>query len=126
MTLLPKDSDASADNIRRKIEELSGKSVAIVISDSYGRPFRNGCVGVAIGVAGLVALWDRRGQPDLFGRRLGSTEVALADLVASAALLVMGEACEGTPVVLVRGVPRPAGNGWATDLLRPKSDDLFR
>lgn len=126
VSLLPTDPDASAECIRRRIGELSGKEIAIVISDSHGRPFRKGCVGVAIGVSGLASLWDRRGQKDLYGRRLASTEVALADLVASAALLAMGEADEGTPVVLVRGAPNPPGHGPARDLLRPKEEDLFR
>lgn len=126
VSLLPTDPDASADRIRRRIGELSDKEIAIVISDSHGRPFRKGCVGVAIGVSGLASLWDRRGQKDLYGRRLASTEVALADLVASAALLAMGEADEGTPVVLVRGAPNPPGHGPAQELLRPKEEDLFR
>jgi len=126
VSLLPEDSDASAEGIRRRLGELSGKDAGIIISDSHGRPFRRGCVGVAIGVSGLTPLWDRRGQADLFGRKLASTEVALADLMASAALLAMGEADEGTPVVLVRGAPRLSGGGSAKDLLRPKEEDLFR
>ncbi len=126
VSLLPPDPDASAQGIRQGIKRLSGKEVAVVISDSHGRPFRKGCVGVAIGAAGLASLWDRRGQEDLFGRRLASTEVALADLVASAALLAMGEADEGTPVVLVRGAPNPPGYGPARDLIRSKQEDLFR
>jgi len=126
VSLLPEDSDASAEIIRREIGDLSGKNVGVIISDSHGRPFRRGCVGVAIGAAGVTPLWDRRGQMDLFGRKLTSTEVALADLVASAALLAMGEADEGTPVVLVRGAPNPSGRGSARDLLRPKEEDLFR
>lgn len=126
VSLLPNDPDASAEGIRLRLAELSGKDLGVIISDSHGRPFRRGCVGVAIGVAGLTPLWDRRGQVDRFGRRLASTEVALADLVASAALLAMGEADEGTPVVLVRGAPRPPGGGTARDLLRPKEEDLFR
>lgn len=126
VSLLPLDPDASAQGIRRRLWELSGVEVAVIVSDSQGRPFRQGCVGVAIGVAGLAALWDRRGQVDLFGRRLISTVVALADLLASAALLAMGEADEGTPVVLVKGAPLPPGQGSAKDLLRPKQEDLFR
>ena len=126
VSLLPTDPDASAAHIRQGLRELSGKEVAVVISDSHGRPFRTGCVGIAIGAAGIASLWDRRGQQDLYGRPLASTEVALADLVASAALLAMGEASEGTPVVLVRGAPNPPGHGSARDLLRPKEEDLFR
>lgn len=126
VSLLPEDSDVSAEVIRRGLGDLSGKNVGVIISDSHGRPFRRGCVGVAIGAAGTTPLWDRRGQVDLSGRKLASTEVALADLVASAALLAMGEADEGTPVVLVRGAPRPSGGGSARDLLRPKEEDLFR
>lgn len=126
VSLLPEDPDASAEGIRRGLRDYSGTDAGVIISDSHGRPFRNGCVGVAIGVAGVAPIWDRRGQVDLFGRKLASTEVALADLVASAALLAMGEADEGTPVVLVRGAPHPPGGGSAKDLLRPKEEDLFR
>lgn len=126
VSLLPEDPDASAEKIRQRLAGLSGKQVGVIISDSHGRPFRMGCVGVAVGAAGLLPLWDRRGQKDRFGRALASTEVALGDLVASTALLVMGEADEGTPVVLVRGAPCPPGRGTAKDLLRPKEDDLFR
>ncbi|MDP2727053.1 MAG: coenzyme F420-0:L-glutamate ligase [Dehalococcoidia bacterium] len=126
VSLLPEDPDASAEAIRRDLGQRSGKEVAVIISDSHGRPFREGCVGVAIGVAGLKPLWDRRGQTDLFGRRLISTQVALADLVASAALLAIGEADEGTPVALVRGAQYAPGPGSAKDLLRPKEEDLFR
>ncbi|MCA9991835.1 MAG: coenzyme F420-0:L-glutamate ligase, partial [Anaerolineales bacterium] len=96
------------------------------ITDSHGRPFRLGTVGVALGVAGLPALWDRRGEPDLYGYTLQHTEVGLADEVAAAAGLLMGQAAEGTPVVIVRGLQFPAGEGRAADLIRSQALDLYR
>jgi coenzyme F420-0:L-glutamate ligase / coenzyme F420-1:gamma-L-glutamate ligase len=124
--LLPEDPDASAGNLRETIRAERGVNVAIVITDSHGRPFRLGTVGVAIGVAGLPALWDRRGEPDLYGFRLQHTDVGLADEIAAAAGLLMGQAAEGTPAVLIRGLRLPPGDGRATDLVRPIEQDLYR
>jgi coenzyme F420-0:L-glutamate ligase/coenzyme F420-1:gamma-L-glutamate ligase len=100
--------------------------VGVVIIDSHGRPFRLGTVGVAIGVAGLPALWDRRGEPDLYGYRLEHTDVGTADEVAAAASLLMGQAAEGTPVVLIRGLQLPDIEGKAADLIRSKALDLYQ
>lgn len=124
--LLPKDPDASAEAIRQKIVGFADAPVGVVITDSHGRPFRLGTVGVAIGVAGIPALWDRRGEPDLYGYRLQHTDVGLADEIAAAAGLLMGQAAEATPVVLVRGLQLPPGTGKASDLIRPKTADLYR
>jgi coenzyme F420-0:L-glutamate ligase/coenzyme F420-1:gamma-L-glutamate ligase len=124
--LLPKDPDASAAALRSALEAAFGANIAVVISDSFGRPWRNGVVGVAIGAAGLPALIDARGRADLAGRPLRITEIGFADEVASAASLLMGEADERIPAVLVRGLRRDAPAGRAADLIRPKHMDLFR
>ncbi|WP_456375533.1 coenzyme F420-0:L-glutamate ligase [Methanocaldococcus sp.] len=123
---LPKDPDKSAEKIRKEIEKLTGKKVGVIISDSVGRPFRKGSVGIAIGVSGIIALWDRKGEKDLFGRELKTTEVAIADELASMANVVMGEANEGIPVVIIRGAKVPFGEGKGKDLIRPKEEDIFR
>lgn len=124
--LLPLDPDASAEAIRQRLREATGAEVGIVVSDSHGRPFRIGNAAVAIGVAGLPALVDMRGQTDLFGRVLKITVQAYADEIASAANLLSGEADEGRPVVLVRGLRWPAVEGHASDMIRPLETDLFR
>jgi coenzyme F420-0:L-glutamate ligase/coenzyme F420-1:gamma-L-glutamate ligase len=124
--LLPRDADASAHALRRAIEGLTGVAPAVIVNDSFGRAWRNGTIGTAIGVAGLVALDDLRGQPDRNGRVLVATEVAVADEVASAASLMMGQAAESCPVVLVRGAPLRPGEGRLRDLLRDRAIDLFR
>lgn len=124
--LLPEDPDASAARLRQRLEATFGVRVAVIINDSHGRPFRLGTVGVAIGVAGLPALWDRRGEPDLYGYRLQHTEVALADEMAAAASLIMGQGAEGTPVVLLRGLTLPSGEGSGRQLVRPANLDLYR
>jgi coenzyme F420-0:L-glutamate ligase / coenzyme F420-1:gamma-L-glutamate ligase len=98
----------------------------VIINDSHGRAFLNGTVGVAIGVSGLAALVDLRGKPDLFRRRLRTTEVGFADEIASAASLLMGQSSEGRPIVLARGVPKVDGHGTAAELIRAKTLDLFR
>ncbi|XRO76315.1 coenzyme F420-0:L-glutamate ligase [Methanocaldococcus sp. 10A] len=123
---LPRNPDESAEKIRKEIEELTGKRVGVIISDSVGRPFRKGAVGIAIGVSGILALWDRKGEKDLFGRELKTTEVAIADELASMANVVMGEADEGIPVVIIRGAKVPFGDGKGKDLIRPKEEDVFR
>jgi len=124
--LLPENPDASAAHIQAALQAKFGVPVGVVITDSHGRPFRLGTVGVAIGVAGIPALWDRRGEPDLYGYRLEHTDVGVADEIAAAAGLLMGQAAEGTPVVIVRGLNLPAAEGKASDLARPKEMDLYR
>lgn len=123
--LLPADPDGSAERIRRALHERSGATIGVVISDSLGRPFRLGTVGAAIGVAGLPPLWDRRGEPDLFGRVLQQTVTALADQVAAAADLVAGQAAEGRAAIHVRGLAFPAGAHSAAELYRPLERDLY-
>lgn len=124
--LLPKDPDKSAQQLRDALQNAFGVDVGIVITDSHGRPFRLGTVGVAIGVAGVPALWDRRGEHDLYGYKLQHTEVGVADEIAAAAGLLMGQAAEGNPVILIRGLTYPTINGKASDLIRPKEMDLYR
>ncbi|MGH8206175.1 MAG: coenzyme F420-0:L-glutamate ligase [Steroidobacteraceae bacterium] len=127
--LLPLDPDASAEGLRARIGARSGCRVGVIISDSFGRPWRLGTVGVAIGVAGCAALMDLRGHADLFGRELRVTVVGHADEIAAAASLLMGQAAEGQAVVRVRGLRSPQlpqASGGAQALLRPASQDLFR
>jgi coenzyme F420-0:L-glutamate ligase/coenzyme F420-1:gamma-L-glutamate ligase len=124
--LLPTEPDRSAETIRKEIESKTSKQVGILIIDSHGRAWRNGTVGVAIGIAGLQGLQDLRGQPDLFGFTLRITQVGVADELAAAASLIMGQAAEGTPVVHVRGFPYSLREGSLKELIRPKEQDLFR
>ena len=125
--LLPLDPDQSAHQIRQTIQDRLGIQVAVIITDSHGRPFRLGTVGVAIGVAGVTALWDRRGEPDLYGYQLQHTDVGMADELAAAAGLLMGQASEATPVVLVRGLVYPVNESSAArDLVRPREMDLYQ
>jgi coenzyme F420-0:L-glutamate ligase/coenzyme F420-1:gamma-L-glutamate ligase len=124
--LLPEDPDASAARLRERLGVLTGYAPGIVISDSFGRPWRIGTVGVAIGCAGFPATLDLRGQPDLFGRPLRVTVVGHADEVASAASVLMGQGREGLPVVLVRGLELEWPPQPATTLIRPPQQDLFR
>ena len=124
--LLPRDPDCSSRKMRDEIQSKTGKQIGILIIDSHGRAWRNGTVGVAIGVAGLPALQDLRGEPDLFGFTLKITQVGVADELAAAASLMMGQAAEGTPVVHVRGFPYPMREGELKELIRPKEQDLFR
>lgn len=124
--LLPEDPDASCARLRAALKAATGADVGVIISDSHGRAFRNGTVGVAIGVSGVGALSDLRGRPDLFRRPLLTTEVGTADEIAAAASLLMGQAGEGRPVVLARGLAQFSGDGAARDLVRRKELDLFR
>jgi coenzyme F420-0:L-glutamate ligase/coenzyme F420-1:gamma-L-glutamate ligase len=124
--LLPVDPDGSARALQHALAEASGKRIAIIISDSFGRPFRRGTVGIALGAAGLPALIDWRGHPDLFGRKLEVTETGFADEIAAAASLVQGQADEATPIVLVRGLTWSAPEVPAAALVRPPEHDLFR
>jgi coenzyme F420-0:L-glutamate ligase / coenzyme F420-1:gamma-L-glutamate ligase len=124
--LFPIDPDASAVRLRDRLQKATGRGLGLVISDSHGRPFRVGNIGVAIGVAGLLALIELEGTPDLFGRPLSRASVMpVADVVACAAGLVSGEAAEGVPVVVVRGAVVPVDDGRAGDLLRSPESDLF-
>lgn len=123
--LLPEDPDRSAAQIRQRLYALTGVAPGIVISDSHGRPFRIGTVGVAVGLAGFPAIWDKRGQRDLYGRELRVTVTGLGDELAAAAGLVTGQGAEGLPVVLVRGMAVPQGDGCAADLVRPEALDLY-
>jgi coenzyme F420-0:L-glutamate ligase/coenzyme F420-1:gamma-L-glutamate ligase len=124
--LLPRDPDASAARIRSELTARLGVSPAVIIADSFGRPWRRGIVGVAIGVAGLPALIDQRGRPDLFGRKLRVTETAFADEIAAAASLLMGQADEGLPAVIVGGLTWPPTPTTAATLVRAPEEDLFR
>lgn len=124
--LLPKDPDASAASLRVALEKTSGARLGVLIIDSHGRAWREGTVGVAIGVAGLPGTVDLRGRADLFGRELRATILAAADELAAAASLVMGQAGEGCPAVHVRGFPYPLREGRLAELLRPKERDEFR
>ena len=127
IVLLPKAPDASAQKIRQKIRELTGCDVAVIVSDTHGRPFRMGEINVAIGVAGMKPIRDRRGEKDLFGYVLRIKQTAVADELASAAELVIGQADEGIPVAIIRGYKyQAAENASATELTRPKEKDLFR
>jgi coenzyme F420-0:L-glutamate ligase / coenzyme F420-1:gamma-L-glutamate ligase len=124
--LLPENPDRSAAALSRGLAALTGIDVAVVINDSFGRPWRQGTAGVAIGVAGLPALIDLRGRPDLFGRRLEVSVVAFADEVAAAASLLMGQADEAQPVVLIRGLSWSAPESTAASIIRSPNEDLFR
>jgi coenzyme F420-0:L-glutamate ligase / coenzyme F420-1:gamma-L-glutamate ligase len=125
LVLLPADPDASAARLRAALTELDGHDVAVVVTDTLGRPWRLGQTDVAVGLAGMGALDDWRGRTDGDGRLLEVTEVAVADEVAAAADLVKGKASR-VPAALLRGVSRPKGDGAARDLVRPPTDDLFR
>ncbi|HXQ38049.1 MAG TPA: coenzyme F420-0:L-glutamate ligase [Anaerolineales bacterium] len=124
--LLPENPDQSAQTLRKQIEEKTSKHIGILIIDSHGRAWRNGTVGIAIGISGLPGLEDLHGNPDLFGYKLQVTQVGVADELAAAASLVMGQANEGTPVVHVRGFPYPLREGSLKELIRPKEQDMFR
>jgi coenzyme F420-0:L-glutamate ligase/coenzyme F420-1:gamma-L-glutamate ligase len=124
LTLLPKDPDGSADRLRRSLRELADVEVGVIISDTFGRPWRLGIVNVALGIAGLPALVDLRGTVDDTGKPLNATVLAVADDIAAAAGLVMGKT-ERTPAVIVRGL-QIDGGGRGTDLVRPAAEDLFR
>jgi len=123
---LPLDPDGSARALREALLAASGARLAVIISDSFGRAWRKGTLGVALGAAGLPALVDLRGHPDLFGRQLQVTETGFADEIAAAAELLMGQANEGVPMVLVRGLSWSAPAAPAADLVRPAEHDLFR
>ncbi len=124
--LLPADPDASAAKLRRLLERASGARLGVMITDSVGRAWRRGTVGTAIGTAGIAPFRDLRGAPDRAGRPLQVSEIAPADSLAAAAVLLMGEAAEGTPAVLIRGAGGGTADAPASAALRPRSEDLFR
>jgi coenzyme F420-0:L-glutamate ligase / coenzyme F420-1:gamma-L-glutamate ligase len=124
--LLPENPDRSAEVLRQGLTALTGSDLAVVINDSFGRAWRQGTAGVAIGAAGLPALIDLRGRPDLFGRTLEVSVIGFADEIAAAASLVMGQADEAAPVVLIRGLRWSAPESTAGSLIRPSNEDLFR
>jgi coenzyme F420-0:L-glutamate ligase/coenzyme F420-1:gamma-L-glutamate ligase len=124
--LLPEAPDRSAQQIKQGLDAHFGTDIGVIVSDSVGRPWRLGTVGLAIGAAGVPSLWDRRGEADLSGRPLEVTEVGFADAVAAVAVLAMGEAAEGRPAALVRGLDWTAPVRPASDLIRPKAEDMFR
>jgi len=124
VVLLPEDSDKSANNIRNRIFELSKRNVAVIISDTFGRPWRLGYVNVAIGLAGMKPLKDYRGSKDMFNRALTVTMMATGDELASAAELVMNKT-DGVPVAIIRGCAYTEGEGSAKELIRPHELDMF-
>jgi coenzyme F420-0:L-glutamate ligase/coenzyme F420-1:gamma-L-glutamate ligase len=124
LVLLPADPDASAESLRSQILELTGLDVGVIVSDSFGRAWRRGTTDVALGVSGIVALRDLRGQRDTMGYELHATEIAVADEIAGAAQLVMGKT-DGIPAAIVRGLAA-GGEGRGSDLLMPRERDLFR
>lgn len=124
--LLPLDPDDECQRLHAQLLKRTGAGVGVIINDSHGRAWRNGTVGVAIGVSNLPALLDLRGKPDLFGRELKITQVGFADELAAAASLLMGQADEGVPLVLIRGAQYVGSAGKAADLIRARELDLFR
>ena len=124
--LLPLDPDGSAERLRAALAEKFGVRLGVIISDSFGRPWRRGTAGVAIGAAGLPSLIDMRGQPDLFGRTLEVTVIGFADEIAAAAGLLQGQAAEAQPVAVVRGLTWTAPDAPVNELVRPPEEDLFR
>jgi coenzyme F420-0:L-glutamate ligase/coenzyme F420-1:gamma-L-glutamate ligase len=125
IVLLPERPDRSAATIKKRLEALSGAKLAVIISDTFGRPWRRGLTDIAIGVAGMAAINDLRGTKDMYGRVLEVSEVAVVDEVASAADLVMGKST-GIPAAVVRGVSWEPAAGRAADLVRPAAEDMFR
>jgi len=125
--LLPKNPNKSAKKIKEYIENQTGKTIGVIITDSMGRPWRLGTIGYAIGASGVKTIVDlRQKKTDLYGRELQTTVIGLADQIASAATLIMGESNEGKPIVLVKGIDMPSDSDTVDDLIRPKEEDLFR
>lgn len=124
--LLPVDPNKSCNDIKKALDRDFAVSVGVIINDSFGRAWRNGVVGVALGAAGITSLQNLIGSPDLFGRTMKVTEVAIGDELAAAASLVMGQGAEGSPIVHVRGFENPAAENDASALIRPKTMDMFR
>ena len=124
--LLPVDPDRSCAELKAALDRACHVSIGVIINDSFGRAWRNGVVGVALGAAGIPSLHNMIGSPDLFGRAMKVTEVAVADELAAAASLAMGQGAEGTPIVHVRGYSNAASENNAAALIRPKHMDMFR
>ena len=124
--LLPENPDATCADLQKKFEHHYHCNLGVIVSDSVGRAWRKGSIGIALGAAGLPALWNRIGEPDLYGRALQVTEIGLADQLACAASLIMGEGAEGFPVVKLGGFKWPQSNSTGQHLLRTKDEDLFR
>jgi len=126
VALLPRNPDRSAREIREEIKRITGRDVAVIISDTHGRPLREGEINIAIGIAGIKPIKDRRGEKDLFGYTLRVKHTAIADELASAAELVIGQADEGIPAAIIRGYKYPKSEeAKATELIRPREKDLF-
>lgn len=126
VTLLPKNPDLSAQKIRQRIKKLTGKNIAVIISDTHGRALRNGEINVAVGVAGINPIRDRRGEKDLFGYILRVKQTAIADELSSAAELVIGQADEAIPAAIIRGYPyQKSDDATSENLIRPKEKALF-
>ncbi len=123
---LPENADESAHRLREQLRVLTSRDIGVIVNDSHGRAWRNGAVGVAIGVAGMPAIEDLRGHPDLFGYQLQVTTVGIADQIAAAASLLQGQANEGRPIIHARGVPMNRREGSAKEIARAKAHDLFR
>ena len=126
LLMLPENPDRSCAELRDKLLAATGATVGVIVNDSHGRAWRSGTVGVALGAAGVPALLDLRGTPDLFDTPLQITQVGFADELAAAASLLMGQAAEGRPIIHARGVPYALRDGDAQELIRPKELDLFR
>lgn len=124
--LLPRDPDLSARTIRAQLEQRSKRVLGVLINDSHGRAWRLGTVGTCVGISGVPPLVDERGWKDLFGYSLRVTVVGVADELAAAASLMMGQASEATPIVHARGFPYPLRDGTLSEMIRPESQDLFR
>ena len=124
-TLLPNDSDASAETLRKQIKEKTGKNIAVIISDTFGRPFRQGQTNAAVGISGIASLLDYAGKKDTFGRILRVTCIAIVDEICSATELVMGKSLN-VPISIVRNYPFDDAKNQINDLIRPRSEDLFR
>lgn len=124
--LLPADPNASCRQIKQRLDVEFSVKLGVIINDSFGRAWRNGVVGVALGCAGVTSLFNMIGEPDLFGRPMVVTEVAIADEIAAAASLLMGQGAEGTPIIHVRGFRNPGAENDAASLIRPKDTDMFR
>lgn len=124
--LLPVDPDASCGQIKQRLDAEFNVKLGVIINDSFGRAWRNGVVGVALGAAGISSLFNMIGAPDLFGRAMVVTEVAIADEMAAAASLLMGQGAEGMPIIHVRGFRNPGVESDAASLIRPRELDMFR
>ena len=124
--LLPRDPEASAEFLRARLAAHFGSAPAVIVADSFGRAWRRGTVGIALGAAGLPSLVDLRGRPDLYGRALRASETGFADEIAAAASLLMGQADEALPAILVRGLDWSGEPNPAQHLIRPEAEDLFR